>query len=164
MNTCKILKSIKLPKKSPVSKFRTYESVPSGSPRNVLASLDGPRSVIVKWEPVHASQASGIILGYTVRVAPGIAHFQYDEKIVKVSEREGQAQEETKTVDAPDHDMHSVKVTGLRAYSGYRVFVSAYTIVGNGPENTVATLVDTGEDREPFLRDFRFQNYLSLNF
>jgi len=92
-----------------------------------------------------------------------IAHFQYDERIVKVSEREGQAQEETKTVDAPDHDMHSVKVTGLRAYSGYRVFVSAYTIVGNGPENTVATLVDTGEDREPFLRDFRFQNYLSLN-
>ncbi|PAV92252.1 hypothetical protein WR25_09019 [Diploscapter pachys] len=110
---------------------KTYESVPSGSPRNVLASLDGPRSIIVKWEPVHASQASGIILGYTVRVAP---------------EREGQAQEETKTVDAPDHDMHSVKVTGLRAYSGYRVFVSAYTIVGNGPENTVATLVDTGED------------------
>ena len=86
-----------------------------------------------------------------------------DEKIVKRSEREGQAQEETKIVDAPDHEMHSVKVTGLRAYSGYRVFVSAYTIVGNGPENTVATLVDTGEDRELFLWDFRFQDYLSFN-
>lgn len=88
---------------------------------------------------------------------------KYDEKIVKLSEREGQAQEETKIIDAPDHEMHSVKVTGLRAYSGYRVFVSAYTIVGNGPENTVATLVDTGEDRELFLGDFRFQNYLSFN-
>ena len=81
----------------------------------------------------------------------------------KRSEREGQAQEETKIVDAPDHEMHSVKVTGLRAYSGYRVFVSAYTIVGNGPENTVATLVDTGEDRELFLWDFRFQDYLYLS-
>lgn len=46
--------------------FRTYESTPSGAPRNVRSESEGIKSIVVRWEAVPDDQKSGDILGYTV--------------------------------------------------------------------------------------------------
>ena len=75
--------------------------------------------------------------------------FQFFETFFQVRvipESEWLRADESKIMDIPGEDVLVAKVSGLRAYTSYHVFVSAYTIVGNGPENTVPSLAETEED------------------
>ncbi|CAB3409107.1 unnamed protein product [Caenorhabditis bovis] len=108
---------------------RTYESVPSGAPRSLKATVDGPKAVIVKWEPVAELSTNGEVIGYKIRVVPDI-----------------DMPDEIKEVDVPGQATLMTKVTNLRPFTKYHVYASAYTIVGYGPENSMPVAFETLED------------------
>lgn len=112
-------------------KARTYESVPSGTPRNVIATAEGSKSVIVKWDPVAELATNGDVIGYKVRVVP---------------ERESLISDETREADVPGQATLMTKISNLRPFTSYHVYVSAYTIVGHGPESSTPVSFESMED------------------
>ncbi|ULT96732.1 hypothetical protein L3Y34_004937 [Caenorhabditis briggsae] len=112
-------------------KARTYESVPSGSPRNIVVTAEGSKSAIVKWDPVAELSTNGDVIGYKLRVVP---------------ERESLMADETREIDVPGQSTLMTKVSNLRPFTSYYVYMSAYTIVGNGPENSTPLSFETLED------------------
>lgn len=112
-------------------KARTYESVPSGSPRNIVVTAEGSKAAIIKWNPVAELSTNGDVIGYKLRVVP---------------ERESLMADETKVIDIPGQSTLMAKVSDLRPFTSYHVYMSAYTIVGNGPENSTPISFETMED------------------
>ncbi|CAI4226477.1 unnamed protein product [Auanema sp. JU1783] len=110
---------------------KTYESVPSQSPENIRAVNDVLRTVIVRWNQVRDENKNGEILGYTVRLVP---------------ESDWLRSEETRVFDVPGANNTMTKIAGLKAFTKYNVHVSAYTIVGNGKENSQPPMLLTEED------------------
>ncbi|CAD6191275.1 unnamed protein product [Caenorhabditis auriculariae] len=110
---------------------RTFESAPSGSPRNVRAESDSPRSALVRWDTVADISTNGEVLGYKVRIVP---------------EKSASLDEDIKIVDVAGAATLTTKISNLRPFTSYQVFVSAYTIFGHGPENSSPTTFETGSD------------------
>uniref|UniRef100_A0A1I7W989 Fibronectin type-III domain-containing protein n=1 Tax=Heterorhabditis bacteriophora TaxID=37862 RepID=A0A1I7W989_HETBA len=126
---------------SGISVTRTYESTPTAAPRNVRAEAVNIRSVSVRWDPVDKEFTNGYILGYTVRLEP-------ESQLLK--------EDCTRQVDISDGNTLMTTlfltfnrilcfISDLRAFTSYMVFVSAYTVVGRGPENLLI-VIQTGED------------------
>jgi hypothetical protein len=96
-------------------------SAPSGPPQNVSAKSTGTESVgiLVKWDNVIAEERNGIILGYTVT---------YWKDLIK------------RTVRVNDSDAREVEIIRLQYLTNYKVEVSAYTSVGDGPKSLVVNV------------------------
>ncbi|KAE9550691.1 hypothetical protein FO519_006092 [Halicephalobus sp. NKZ332] len=110
----------------------TYESVPSGAPENVTAEMDRTkRAVLVKWNEVEEKHRNGLINGYIVRIVPDEARLRQSFSV------------QAEVIGA---NQHSTTVEGLRPFTDYRVFVVAFTIVGEGPQNSNPPLIKTSED------------------
>uniref|UniRef100_A0A915E8P4 Protein sidekick-like protein n=1 Tax=Ditylenchus dipsaci TaxID=166011 RepID=A0A915E8P4_9BILA len=108
----------------------TYESVPSLAPPNVIAEADQQEPLVrVSWQALDELAANGIITGYTVRVVP------QEDKL---------KQEFSETVEIEDADTHSAVVSRLKPATHFHVWVTALTIVGEGPGNE-PILVETPE-------------------
>lgn len=63
-----------------------------------------------------------------------------------VPEEERMRAQFTRTADTGDASVLKTTFSQLPAFTAYRVFVAAYTVVGRGPENTAPPLLQTGED------------------
>ena len=91
---------------------------PSGPPQNVSAESTGTESVgiVVKWDDVKPEEQNGIILGYKVI---------YWKDLIK------------RTVRVSDSNTREVEIIRLEYLTNYKVEVSAYTSVGDGPKSSV---------------------------
>uniref|UniRef100_A0A914QBI7 Sidekick n=1 Tax=Panagrolaimus davidi TaxID=227884 RepID=A0A914QBI7_9BILA len=130
----------------------TYESVPSGAPTNVEAELDVTKhSVIVSWNDVEEKHRNGIIMGYIVRMVPDEAQLR---------------QSHTRQVEVIGSEQHLIKIENLRSFTEYRIFVVAFTIVGEGPQNSDPPLIVTPEaiPEEPSRLVFDFTNSNEVRF
>ncbi|VDM39837.1 unnamed protein product [Toxocara canis] len=110
---------------------KTYEDIPSGAPTNVHAIVDDRRRALISWNRVEERSANGIILGYKVRIVP---------------EEERLRAQFMRTADISGSTVLKTAFSQLRAFTAYRVFVAAYTVVGKGPENIAPPILQTGED------------------
>jgi hypothetical protein len=87
------------------------------------------RTLRVTWSPPPTSQQNGEILGYKVLVVPAdAAHGPADAQEINVTPSE-----------------HSATVNNLAKWTKYKVWVKAYTRVGDGPLSPTI-LVTTDED------------------
>ncbi len=98
-----------------------FFSAPSGPPQNVWAESTGTESVgiLVKWDDVRPEERNGIILGYKVT---------YWKDIFR------------RTVRVRDSNAREVEIIRLEYRTEYKVEVSAYTSVGDGPESSVVNV------------------------
>ncbi|KAI6207039.1 hypothetical protein M3Y94_00984300 [Aphelenchoides besseyi] len=94
----------------------TYESTPSTGPENVEVEVE-QQLVRVKWDDLMAKNKRGNILGFRVRFTP-------EEELLRAKH--------TRSIDLVGADVRTAHFTKLRPFTEYRVFVAAYTIVGDG--------------------------------
>ena len=88
-------------------------TVPSSSPRNVLATAMSSTSILVTWDSPLESEQNGIIISYTV------AYVNLN--------RSGDQQISSST------PQRQLSITGLQEYEEYSFRVAAATTVGQGP-------------------------------
>ena len=110
-------------------------SAPGAAPQMVEAIAVNISSVRVTWRPPVERERNGVIVGYRVMYAPDWARQQDD------------------TGSDPPHDATTVMMTGsdrsciiagLDTWTVYRVWVSAFTRVGEGPHSDMI-VVQTDE-------------------
>ncbi|KAK0397791.1 hypothetical protein QR680_002272 [Steinernema hermaphroditum] len=128
----------------------TYEGEPSGAPQNVEMLLNSHRGIDVSWSAVPETERNGIIRGYKVLLVP-------DEERLRRSH--------TKETIITEEDTFIVSFKNLRPYTSYRAFVSALTIVGEGPRGSLSNSVVTPEDvaGEPSNVGFSYVSETELN-
>ena len=97
--------------------------VPSGPPQNLVLSVMF-HSIILSWSPPLLSQRNGVIINYLITCSSG-----------------GSIINSTRTSST------SLTITGLQPFINSTCFVSAATIVGDGPPATVSR-VTSDEDSE----------------
>lgn len=141
---------------------KTYEDVPSAPPPDVELVINDLEVAVVFWKPIESSSANGVVIGYKVRLQGSI--FQVTKfyrfysfccnkvfQIRLVPEEERYRSEFSRFAEV---DALSLKTSfyHLHPFMRYRAFVSAFTVVGSGPENSSA-FVTTEEDCKTRLLD-----------
>lgn len=86
------------------------------------------QSVRVQWDDVATESKNGLLEGFHVRLVP---------------EETALRQEFTKEELVRGAEARSTHFTRLRAFTAYRVFVSAFNLVGEGPHADASPLVTT---------------------
>lgn len=111
------------------------------------------RSLDVTWESVADDHQNGRILGHIVRVEPILddVHNDGEDEAATLKKRRRYSRE----VRVEGADVRSAHVDALRPATRYRVAVSAYTLIGEGPptdasrntdaDATNSVWVETGE-------------------
>lgn len=110
----------------------TYEGAPSAGPETVAVDLH-QQSVRVQWDEVPFKSRRGIIEGYHVKLVP---EEQQLRKLFKKDE----------IVRVTDNRVTHFTFNQLRPFTAYRVFVSAYNLVGEGPDSSDSPLINTPQD------------------
>lgn len=91
----------------------TQHIAPSGTPQHATVTPLNPKSVLLMWLPPTAEETNGLILGYRIQVT-GLDN----------SERIELSTNET-----------AIQIGELHPFYSYSFGVSAYTEVGNGPND-----------------------------
>ena len=99
-------------------------SVPTGAPQGITATTPSPTSVLLAWTPPSRDQQNGIITTY----------------YINVTEVESGMASQLMVAGATE-----LLVDTLHPYYVYNFYISAATIVGQGPYSTVFT-IQTSED------------------
>lgn len=107
-----------------------YEnSVPSGEPQNLSGRPIDSRSIEVTWNPPPPDLQNGVITGYKIF---------YVKNLDELSEEDAQSV----TVDA---DANKLTLAPLAVWTEYKIWVLAFTSVGDGPKSQ-PIIVSTDED------------------
>uniref|UniRef100_A0A1I7YHM0 Protein-tyrosine-phosphatase n=1 Tax=Steinernema glaseri TaxID=37863 RepID=A0A1I7YHM0_9BILA len=93
--------------------------------------LNSHRGIDVNWSTVLENERNGIIRGYKVQLVP-------DEERLRLLH--------TKETVVTEQDVFTVSFNNLRPYTSYRAFVSAFTVVGEGPRGSPSGSMVTPED------------------
>lgn len=96
--------------------------MPSLAPKNLRAHNTSSTSLLVAWTLLPVNQVNGILLGYKVTY----------KKHGKIFAREQNF----------NTTLNFTILTGLEKFTVYDVNVSAFTLVGNGPEANVTASTD----------------------
>ena len=110
-------------------------SAPSGAPQMVEAVAVNTSSVRVTWRPPASGQRNGIVVGYRVMYASEWARQQ--------DPGSADPPRDATTVMMTGSDRSCV-ITGLATWTVYRIWVSAFTRVGEGPRSDMI-VVQTDE-------------------
>ncbi|CAD5218681.1 unnamed protein product [Bursaphelenchus okinawaensis] len=110
----------------------TYEATPSEGPEGVLVDLH-QSTVRIQWDDVTLESRNGILEGYHVRLVPE------DQKLRLQYSKDAY-------VPSADTKVTYFQTRDLRPFTAYRVFVSAYNLVGEGPSSTESPLIHTPAD------------------
>ena len=105
-----------------------FYTVPSGTPRNFLATAMSSTSILVTWDSPLESEQNGNIISYTVAY-------------VNLNRSEDQQISNSST------SQRQMLFTGLQEYEEYSFVVAATTTVGQGPFSDPSS-VFTFEDGE----------------
>lgn len=98
-----------------------YCPVPNEAPPGLTAeNWDTTHSIVIKWQPLPASNEYGILAGYRVRYSLAAIG---EESVTDYCEME--------LVTSPE--INQVLLENLVMYGTYSVWVSAFTIKGDGP-------------------------------
>lgn len=108
--------------------------VPSRAPDSLRVRSTGPRSILIEWSPVPQQYVHGILRGYHVYYRTGMSKMKRSTSQVGV-------------IKAMSVNMssQSLEITGLEPFTYYDVWVSAFTVAGNGPQSRPVTVI-TDED------------------
>jgi len=109
-------------------------SAPSAAPQSVEAVAVNSSSIRVTWQPPPTQQHNGVIIGYRVRYASEWATQQ---------DRSSDPPRDAATVMMTASDRSCV-ISGLATWNVYRIWVSAFTRAGEGPNSDVI-VVQTDE-------------------
>ena len=104
-------------------------SVPSGHPEDVRGQPIDSRTIKITWSPPHPSQQNGDLLGY---------------KVLYVREDSPLGPGGAPEINVLPSE-HSATISNLDKWTEYKVWVKAYTRVGDGPLSPVI-IVLTDED------------------
>ena len=114
--------------------------MPSLAPVNLRAHNKSSTSLLVAWEPLPDDEVNGILLGYKVTYRK--------HKDVHVRKQN------LSTV------LNSTILAGLDKFTAYDVSVSAFTLVGNGPEGNVTASTDEDGKKTLNACDLLFSLYI----
>ena len=102
--------------------------VPSAAPGNVEGYNTSASTIRVSWTALTPQDQNGIIINYIIRYKAQTGSFSDgDEKTLQISDSATQA-----------------NLTGLEAFVGYNISVTAATSVGEGP-SSILLVVTTAE-------------------
>lgn len=112
----------------------TLEDAPSRAPNVSQVRSSGPRSIFLQWNPIPQDYLHGILRGY---------HVFYKEEVSK-AKRSAISLGIVKSVSV-NMSMESLEITGLKPFTYYDVWVTAYTHAGSGPRSEPIKVI-TEED------------------
>ncbi|CAD5226006.1 unnamed protein product [Bursaphelenchus xylophilus] len=124
--------SFGLSETSTVITATTYESSPSEGPESVIVDLH-QSTVRIQWDEVPLEHRRGMLEGYKVELVPEDQNLR------------GYHTKET-IIPSPETKMTYFQTRDLRPATAYRVFVSAYNLVGEGPPSSESPLIHTPPD------------------
>ena len=104
--------------------------MPSAPPQNVLTEALDSQTIKVQWDPPARDKQNGQILGYRVLYTEADSVRGFDEATrLNIGERQ----------------RTSAEIGNLRKFTDYKIWVVAYTSVGDGPPSDVV-IKRTDED------------------
>ena len=106
-----------------------YSLVPTAPPQEVRGQAINSEKVTVTWKPPPEQHQNGQLVGYRVRYAEA-------DSAVEVQEAQMLVIEASRT---------SCEISDLKKWTQYKVWVAAYTQIGDGPYSDVI-IVQTDED------------------
>ncbi len=115
--------------------------VPTAPPQDVRGSAVNSKAVEITWNPPPEEHQNGILKGYRVRYAEA-------DSTTEVQDAQMLVLEAGRT---------DCRISDLKKWTQYKVWVAAYTQIGDGPYSDVI-IVQTDEDgRSPNTTQFRTQ-------
>ena len=111
-----------------------FMAAPSRAPNVSQVRSSGPRSIFLQWNPIPQDYLHGILRGY---------HVFYKEEVSK-AKRSAISLGIVKSVSV-NMSMESLEITGLKPFTYYDVWVTAYTHAGSGPRSEPIKVI-TEED------------------
>ncbi|KAL5017103.1 hypothetical protein ScPMuIL_006692 [Solemya velum] len=120
--------------KTPTLQVRTKPFIPAESPQAVSGRPVNSRSIEVTWEPPPPDKQNGVITGYRILYAPNEPGLSADDaNVITVS-----------------FDKRSYILRELSVWTDYRIWLLAFTDVGDGPPSEpIAVKTDEDVPGEP---------------